>query len=368
MSKITIRKLVTLLFIFFLISILSIYSASKYLTINNLVIKQVMFYFIGIIIILVMLKIKNNIFIKYAWLIYIINILLLILVLFFGKDINGSRAWFVIPNFGNIQPSEFMKISLILVLAKIIAKDCNKKSLTITEEFKLIMKVLIVTIIPSILTFLEPDTGAIFMYLIIALIMLFSSKIRYRWFIVLFILVGLALGFILITYFYTPELFIKIFKDDLFYRLDRILDWSKGQGMQLTNSLIGIGSSGILGSGIKGNNIYFPEPHTDFIFATFTSCFGLFGAFLLLCVIIIFDFNIIKIATKCKIDVNKYIIIGILAILIYQQLQNIAMTIGLLPITGITLPFISYGGSSLMSYMIAMGLIFNIVKERESFF
>ena len=113
------------------------------------------------------------------------------------------------------------------------------------------------------------------------------------------------------------------------------------------------------------NIIYFPEAHTDFIFAVFSSNFGYLGSFILITLIILFDLEIINIAINSKKRVNKYICIGILGILFYQQVQNIGMTFGLLPITGITLPFISYGGSSLLSYMIMIGIIFNIHNENK---
>ena len=134
--------------------------------------------------------------------------------------------------------------------------------------------------------------------------------------------------------------------------------------MQLNNSIISISSSGIFGHGINNRPIYFPELQTDFIFASFTSCFGLLGSIILIMAIFIFDKEIINIAKNKKENIYKYILSGICSVLIYQQIQNISMTIGLLPITGITLPFISYGGSSLISFMILIGIVLNIQKNK----
>ena len=150
---------------------------------------------------------------------------------------------------------------------------------------------------------------------------------------------------------------------NFFLRIDRLLDWKKKEGYQLENGLIAIGSGGLLGFGINKTPLYFPEPQTDFIFAVFANNFGFIGAIFLLSLIVIFDIRLVTIVLKSKNNVNKYIMAGIIGMLIYQQFQNIGMTLGIMPITGITLPFISYGGSSLISYMIMAGVIFNISNE-----
>ena len=115
--------------------------------------------------------------------------------------------------------------------------------------------------------------------------------------------------------------------------------------------------------GINNTPIYFPEPQTDFIFAVYANNFGFIGVLVLLGLIAFFDIRLILIALRNTNLTNKYIISGIVGMLIYQQFQNIGMTFGIIPITGITLPFISYGGSSLLSYMIMMGIVFNISNE-----
>ncbi len=357
------KNFIYILIIFFIISINSIYSFTTFLTKDSysLVIRQSIFYIIGIILILMLIKIKPETILKYAPLTYIVNIILLILVLIIGTEVNGTKAWFSIPIIGTFQPSEFMKIGLILMLARIIDKQRLK---TTRDEFILIIKVLIITLIPSVITFLEPDTGAVLIYFIIALIMLFTSKIRLRWFIVLFIILITTIGLLFYTYIFQTDTFIKIFGNSMFYRFDRIFDWQSSSGMQLENSLISIGSSGYFGKGISNILLYFPEGHTDFIFSSFASIYGLTGMIILILTIIWFDITIIN--TKTKNNSYKYIIAGTIGALIYQQIQNISMTIGLLPITGITLPFISYGGSSLISYMILLGIIISIKKKNNS--
>ena len=303
-----------------------------------------------------------------AYVLYIIGIISLILVLIIGKDVNNAKCWFQIPYIGSIQPSEFMKVFLIITLARMI-NDFNENYISPTtgEEFKFLIKVMIIVTIPSILTFIEPDTGAVIIYCIITFIMLFVGGIRKRWFLIVLAIASGLIGSLILLYIMNQDLFIDIFGTSLLYRMDRIFNWSDGTGTQLNNSLIAIGSAGLLGHGFNHIPIYFPEMQTDFIFAVFTSCFGLLGASLLIILIIFFDISLINIVNKTTNITDKYAIGGIIAVLVFQQIQNIGMTIGLLPIMGITLPFISYGGSSLLSYMLLLGIIYNVSNESLRF-
>lgn len=359
------KTLILYVSIFAIISLISIYSASMYLskTLGNLVLKQAMWYAVGIIFIFIIYKLKISFFIKISPYIYLFNVILLLGLLFAGPVINGSRCWYIIEGIGSFQPSEFMKISLVLIEAYIIDKFSSKEK-NAKNEFKLISLIFIVFLIPSILTFLEPDTGAVIIYFIITLLMLFISGIRLRWFIIGISMLIIIVASFLIFFFLKQDMFIKIFGSDFFYRIDRVINWQNGSGMQLENSLAAIGSSGILGHGFNKTPLYFPEAGTDFIFSVYASNFGLIGSCIFILLVVLFDIHLIKVGMSSK-SIYKYIISGILGIFIYQQIQNISMTLGLLPITGITLPFISYGGSSLLSYMILIGFVISIYNEKE---
>lgn len=365
-KKINIDKtLILYVSIFAIISLISIYSASMYLskTLGNLVLKQAMWYAVGILFIFIIYKLKISFSIKISPYIYLFNIMLLLGLLFVGPVINGSRCWYIIEGIGSFQPSEFMKISLVLIEAYIIDKFSSKEK-NAKNEFKLIALIFIVFLIPSILTFLEPDTGAVIIYFIITLLMLFISGIRLRWFIIGISMLIIIVASFLAFFFLKQDMFIKIFGSDFFYRIDRVINWQNGSGMQLENSLAAIGSSGILGHGFNKTPLYFPEAGTDFIFSVYASNFGLIGSCIFILLVVLFDIHLIKVGMSSK-NIYKYIISGILGIFIYQQIQNISMTLGLLPITGITLPFISYGGSSLLSYMILIGFVISIYNEKE---
>lgn len=353
---------------FALISLVSIYSAGLYTSssLGNLFLKQFVWYGIGAIVFLFIIRFKNNFFYEYAWFLYCFGVLLLLLLLFVGTPINNSKCWFVIPGIGSIQPSEFIKIFLTIVLAKNIFQFRKKYSTpTLSQELLFLFKNFIILLIPTILTFLQPDTGVVIIYFVIFTFMMFFSGVRLRWF--LFALLGLV--FILSIcggiYFFNEGMFVSIFGTSIYYRIERLFMWSNGSGLQLENALASIGSSGLLGHGFNKTPIYFPESSTDFIFAVFSSNFGFIGVLISLILFFLFDLYIFYLLRKKNNSIGKYILIGFLGMLLFQQIQNIGMTIGLFPITGITLPFISYGGSSLLSYMIIIGLITNIIFEKE---
>lgn len=369
MSKFKINfRIVIPIVLMAIISIISIYSALTYTSksLGNLALKQAIWYMVGVGLVFVLVKLGNEYLYRHTWILYVIGNLLLVVLLLFGTPINNSKCWLIIPGIGSVQPSEFMKIFIMLALASMIHDFRNKyKNPSLWEEFLFIVKSFGVVLIPSILTFLEPDTGAVIIYFIIYIAMMFVSGIRIRWFVIAIILCGVGMGSFLGLYFFKEDIFIKIFGSSIYYRLERLFDWQTGSGLQLENALAAIGSSSLVGYGFNKTPIYFPESSTDFIFGVFASNFGFVGICLLLGIILYFDLSIIRLARRRISDTDKYILIGIVAMLLFQQVQNIGMTVGLVPITGITLPFISYGGSSLLSYMMIVGIILNISRERE---
>ena len=350
------KNLIYTLAVLSIISLLSIYSAGCLVGNKLLVLKQILWILVSIFVIYIILKIGNSFIYKNYKYLYIFINLLLLLLLIFGKPINNSKCWFNI--FGiTIQPSEFAKIILIITNAMVINNHFKNNK---NKELLLIIKILIITIIPSLLTFLEPDTGVVIIYVIISFTMLFISNINIKWFTISILLILLFLSIFLSMYFHNSDTFIKIFGTNFFYRIDRLLDWKDGVGMQLVNAKSGIGAAHIVGFGFNNTPIYFPEAQTDFIFSVFSINYGFIGAVILIATIVYLDIHIIKIGICAKNKVDKCVVSGIISMLIFSQVQNIGMNIGLLPITGITLPFISYGGSSLISNAIAIGILLNI--------
>ena len=354
--------------LFMIISITSIYSSLTYTskTLGNLALKQFVWYIIGFILIFSIIKLKNSFLFRHAWFFYIVGVSSLILLLIFGTPINGSKCWFIIPGIGSVQPSEFMKLFIMLALGRLITDFKNKNySSNLYDEFIFIVKALFIVLIPSILTFLQPDTGAVIIYLVIFSFMMFFSGISIRWFLIALLIILVVCTLVGGIYIFNEQLFLDIFGTSLYYRIERLFMWHEGVGLQLENAIAAIGSGGLFGHGFNKTPIYFPEAATDFIFAVFASNFGFCGVILLISVISFFDIYIIYLMKKNTNDISKYILSGIIGMLLFQQIQNIGMTLGLLPITGITLPFISYGGSSLLSYMIIIGMLINISSEKR---
>ncbi len=359
-------QLITLLIIFFIISIITIYSASISFSSAQVFSKQVTWYLIGFFLIFIFSKFSCEKILDIVVILYVFINVLLLLLLIFGTEVNGSKCWFMIPKIGSIQPSEFAKIILILMNTKIF-EIFNKKhpKRSFMDDVKLFIIIMVTTLIPSIFTFLEPDTGMVIIYFLISFIMLFIFGIRKSIFFILITLVALFIFAFLYYYFNYENSFINVFGTSFFYRVDRLLDWSNNSGMQLTNAMAAIKSAGWFGFGIGKTPIYIPEAHTDFIFSVYASNFGLIGTIILLIIILLFDFKLFKLAKDTNNKNYRFIVVGFLGMILYQQIQNIGMNIGLLPITGITLPFISYGGSSLISYMLGIAIILNYNKDNR---
>lgn len=343
------KNILIIIFVLFIISIINLYNA-KYLNnyYSDYYIKQIIWYIVSFFIMFLITKNKNLIF-KYSKLIYIINIILLIYVLLFGKIINGTKAW-INFYFFSFQPSEFMKISLLLYLISII---CNKD-----KKYIKIIKLITFTLIPSLLVFLEPDTGAIIFYFIIFITCLTFLKIDKKYYLFLFIVIILFISIFIYIYNYNQDLIVNIFGSNIYYRIDRFVNF-KSNNYQLDLSLLSIFSSSIFRNGFNNILIYIPEGATDFIFAFIIGNFGLIMIPLILLCYLYFYYNLINILKYSNNKKTNYIIISFVYMSLFQVLINISMNIGLIPIIGITLPFLSYGGSSILIYFIFLGLIFN---------
>ena len=348
------------LLIIMIISFLDMYNA-KYLSTlysNNLT-KQIIWYTLGIIILLLFRKINTSFIFKYAKYFYILSILLLIYVLIFGKVINGAKAWITIKGL-SFQPSELAKLSLALMLSNTLNSFTNTG---IKSEILFIFKIFILTIIPSILVFLEPDTGAIIFFLVMAFTTVVLSNIHKFWYILAIIFISLLIGAFIFLYLFNKDLLINLIGTSFFYRVERLITFKTMSSYQLENALVGIGSSNALSLTLGSTRIYIPEAPTDFIFAFSITNFGYFIGFIILLCYLSLDIYLINRFITMKKSTLKYFLSCFISIFILNQIINIGMNLGLLPIIGIPLPFLSYGGSTLIIYFIFLGIIFN-AKEK----
>jgi len=318
---------------------------------KNNFLKQSIFFFIGITLLLLKDKIKIKWLFEYSHILYFLNIILLIAVLFLGSSTNGAKAWFNLGVF-SFQPSELMKLILCLYLSKITQKQQFK---TIKDQFIYLIKVFLIILIPSILVFLEPDTGAIIFYFLIAFSITFLSPISKKWFLLIIISLTSILSLFFYTYFYQQELLIKLIGTSFFYRVERIFNFQ--QGLQITNALTALGSAPLYTFNLKNIIIYIPEAPTDFAFALTSNVFGILGNIIVLICYLFIDIYLINLWTNKRKTKDQYFISGFLFMFLINQIQNILMNIGLIPIMGIPLPFLSYGGSTTIVYFLFLMII-----------
>ncbi len=353
-----------LLFFFLLIiMIISLFNMHNAKLINNTyeyhLTKQLIWYLFGFLILLIAKKINMDKVFKLSPYLYLFTVILLILVLFIGRTINGAKAWFNI-GFLAFQPSELMKLSLTLFLIYITTKNnINTKK----DEFYLIIKVFIITLIPSFLVFLEPDTGAIIFYILIALSILLTSHIN-KWYFFIFIIIFL-IGTISFYYLYNYEqdLLIKLIGTSFFYRIERLLNFAENNSYQLGNALIVIGSAPLIKNGFNQISLYIPESPTDFIFAFNIGNYGILSGIIILISYFVINIILLKWFNNVKTKKIKLFLISFISIFFFQQIVNIAMNLGLVPIIGIPLPFLSYGGSTIIIYFCFLGIILNLLKK-----
>ena len=315
---------------------------------------QGLFLMVGYVIMAIVTKVSYREYLKKVNIIFGVCFLLLILVLIPGVGTvrNGSRSWFGIGGLG-IQPSEFMKLGIIFFTAKYLTH--NERILNNIKTG--VLPILIVLLLVFGLIMLQPDfgTGVVLVMSIIA--MLFVAGVNMSFFIKLGFLGLLGVVVLIII---AP------------YRMSRIVaflnPWSDplGSGFQIIQSLYAIGPGGLLGLGL-GNSIqkhfYLPEPQTDFIFAIISEELGFMGVLLVSLLFGIIIYRGFRIAINCKELFGKYLAFGITFGLAFQALLNLMVVVGLIPVTGVTLPFLSYGGSSLIISLINMGILLNISKD-----
>ena len=347
--------------ILIIFGVIMVYSSSniwaeyKYNDPYKFVKSQAIFFLIGLFIIYILTKLDISIFEKYSNKLLLVCFILLILVLIpgIGKVRNGSRSWFGIGPLG-IQPSEFSKLGLIIYTSKYLSHN-NKNIKNIKKG---LLPLFLIICLFFLLIMLEPDFGTAMVIILTLIVLIFVSGPNLSF----FLKIGL-LGLIGIT------ILIAIAP----YRLKRITaylnPWSDplGSGFQIIQSLYAIGPSSLLGTGFGNSiqkNFYLPEPQTDFIFSIIAEEFGILGVTLVLSLFCIIFYRSIKISLSQNDLFKKYLSFGLSFGLILQVILNILVVTGTIPTTGITLPFLSYGGSSLLISMISIGLILNISKDK----
>jgi rod shape determining protein RodA len=346
----------------FVIGILNLYSATH--TDNNpyvsdLYKSQIMWFLLATCIGFTISLIDIRTIAKFSYFLYFSGVFILILTYLIGDISMGARRWLEIGPL-RIQPSEFMKIILVLALAKWFSRFSPDEELNL----KTALIPALIAFIPSFLIIIQPDLGTGSLLLIIFLIICFYRRLKWSSIIKIVILGIIGSG---IMYKYglkeyqrkRIETFFNPYKD------------AKGSGYNAIQSEIAIGSGRMFGKGyMKSSQAslnFLPENHTDFVFSIFNEEHGLFGSMLLICLYLILFLRLVWLAKNVTRIYDSILVIGVLAILFAHTFINMAMVTGLIPIVGIPLPLMSYGGSSLITLGVSMGLVTSISNSRNLF-
>ncbi len=353
-------RLLLLTVIICLIGLILLYSASYQMSLVSgvsFVVRQMIWAVIGLSALLIIANINYRKLVETSYILYVITLLLLVLVLFLGKVQLGAQRWLQLGSFV-FQPSELAKVIIILVLAKYLGERDSRH-----QQIKKILVSLGIVVVPLILILKQPDLGTAIVFLPILFCMLYvwGTHLKY--------LLGLA-GIGLVC---SP--FLWHFLRD--YQRQRLLVFLNpnidplGAGYTAIQSKIAIGSGGFLGkgwlAGTQNQLNFLPEHHTDFIFSVLGEEWGFLGSIVLILLYLFLINRGLKIAGQTKDVSGKLLAVGVTAMLSFQIIVNIGMSIGLMPITGLTLPLVSYGGSSLLMTMISIGILLSIKMRRTVF-
>ena len=329
----------------------SYYSAFKYNDPELFLKKQLLWSCIGCVFMVTAIKIDYHIIKKYTGIVMIGTIVLLIAVFAF-PPINGAKRWIQLGA-ATFQPSEIAKYTIVLYMAK----SLDLKGEKVKEFFKGVAPYLLVSGFYAGLILLEPNLSIASVIMIVTVIVLFAAGAKFLHLIAIGGALVAAVGALTIL---EP------------YRMARLMNFrnpfanSQGDGYQLVQSLLALGSGGVTGSGIGQSRqkcLYIPEPHTDFIFSIIAEELGLIGGAFIILLFIIFVWRGVKTAVTAKDMYGTILAIGITAVVAIQAVINIAVVTGSMPVTGVPLPFISYGGSALVFNMFAMGILLNVSRQ-----
>ncbi len=338
------------------LGVMEIYSATYTTKFAGVHVKQVYWVLGGLAMMFLMSLIDYHALLDNVHWFYIASIVSLVAVLIFGKKYLGARRWIQLPGGQHFQPSEWVKLILIVAIAKYFA-DSKSEEASISD----IAKAGAIVAVPMLLVLKQPDLGTALTYVPVAIMGLFLGGIRYRHAAVV-VLVGALLLPVVWHFGLKP------------YQKERLVSFlqpeadPQGSGYQIQQSLIAVGSGGVWGKGAtKGSQtqgLFLPVPHTDFIFSAFCEEHGFVGALLLLLLYFVVLMRLVHNAQTAPDRAGSFVVMGVVAVLTFHVLVNIGMVVGFMPVTGIPLPLLSYGGSSVLFTFLALGMVMNIRMRR----
>ena len=361
-----------------LISLITIYSTTYMMSTTPSLrptIMQVLWYIIGGVAVIVLMQFDSEQLWKLAPIAYGLGVLLLILILIFydrrSYALQGAKSWFV---FGPIsfQPSEVVKISLIMMLGRVITKhNMETSQRTLNTDWKLLLQIGLWSLPLLVLIMAQNDLGTVLVYLAIIIGMTLMSGVSWKILLPVFGVIGLIGGVLIYLVIYNRDILLKI--GFMPYQFSRIDSWlnpfedSRGDAFQLAQSMKAIGSGRLFGKGLGMSEVYVPVRESDMIFSTIGENFGFIGGCILIFVYFLLIYQMVRICFDTKNEFYAYMSTGVIMMILFHVLENVGMTIGLLPITGIPLPFISQGGSALLGNMMAIGLVMSMRYHYKSY-
>ena len=333
------------LLIIFCIFFLGLLSIAVVGSVANDILRQHVFnYVLGIILLFLVAKIDIRAFSSWGFVFFIISIIFLVVTFFIGEQTRGSVRWISIAGF-NLQSSEIAKPLLIVFLA------------AYAKKWKFLAFLL-----PLLLVFKQPDLGSTLILIAIGGMFILYSGISGK--------VLVAIGLIIMAIIPFGWNFLKDYQKERFIIFLNPSHDPMGSGYNALQAMIAVGNGGLMGLGLgrgtQSHLRFLPERHTDFIFASYAEEFGFVGVICLLAIYLLLLWQLLVIAEHCEDTFGKLVVLGVFALLFSQVFINIGMNVGLLPITGITLPLMSYGGSSLITIFLALGMVLSIDRGNKS--
>lgn len=374
----------TLAFIILLLCIVSLFAISSAQTSGehpevDFVKKQIQWIFLSVFIVTFTMLLEPEQYKKLAWWLYGLGIFLLAFLMFapggegqIAEMRYNAKRWLKLPVIGRIQPSEFIKTFYIIGIARMVSKHHEKFiNKTIKTDLALLLKIGIMLVIPIFFIFKQPDLGTSLVFVAITVAVIVVAGVSWKILVPLFAGgAALGAGFLWMS-LYAQDLMDNFgFKPHHFKRIYSWLDphsYPSDEGFTLIRTMTAVGSGELTGKGFQGREVNIPEGHTDFIFSTIAEDWGFIGASVVITLFFILIYHLTRVALELKDPFSVYVCTGIIAMLAFHVMENIGMNIQLLPITGIPLPFISYGGSSLFSNMLAIGLVFSMKYHHKTY-
>jgi rod shape determining protein RodA len=354
--------MIIVLFMLFTTSLTAIYSATHVGAYQGLAGKQAAWIVVTSVLMMAVALTDYRMIAPLHWFLYGLSLVLLLAVFLFGVTLNGAKSWLNL-SFFLFQPSELVKILLILFSAQFFSLR-EGRPLTITGD---LLPYLGLVAVPILMVLREPDLGTTMVFMAIAGCMLWIGNIKKVHVLSLLFFGCAGLGSLILMYFYKNDWFSLLIKPHQLERVQTFLDPYHdplGAGYQVIQSMTAIGSGWLSGTGyLQGSQIqqgFIPYAYSDSIFVVIGEEFGFLGSSALIIMYFVLIYRMVRIAIAAKDLFGSYLISGIIAMLLIQVFENIGMLIGLMPLSGIPLPFISYGGSSLLTNMIAVGLALSV--------